>query len=675
MRGRFIILFLFFSVNISFAQSLVPERDSLLSLLENTNLDTNTVEIYLELAQLHLYQDPLTTILFCQKAIQLGRSVSAYQKVSDAYVQMFNAQLYYGFAADTILETTQQLEILVKNQLADKNMLRVHWLYALYYHNQNQTDKEIEAYIKALEIARNHYPNSKYEAGLLGNIGNILLEEGKSSEALVYFEKTLKVKMDDIGKANTFHSIGEAYKHQEKYDTALVFFKKAYLYNEKGNDSKGMARALIEEAKHYDRSNEFERASQIYSQTYELITKNNIGSLFPPIFVALAEHHQNRQNYQTAITFGKQSLAAIEEQQNYEDLLATYNLLQKSYAAVGDYQKAYEFRGKELIYKDSVSNATLATKVETLKTEFEVEQKEIENELLKAEAATNRKTLQSRNTTALALLLGLLLLGSWAVLIFRSNRQKQKYNEQLEITVAARTAELEKVNKGLAQANYELKTFNYIASHDIKEPIRNIGNYAGLIFRKLSPEVQFDLKDYFDNIKLSSQQLYTLVEDFSRYTQLSKDEDVEFRSADLNSLVTKVESSLGHHKTERNFRIINLGLPQVQTNSSLMFIIFKNLIENAIKFNESNCPTVTLSAKENDQFTEIIIEDNGIGIDPVYQKQVFEMFKRLHHRQVFKGSGIGLAIVKLLTDKLGGRVKLDQMVTEGSRFILEIPKV
>lgn len=669
-----LVIFCVFIAQLGATQSPEQQTDSLLAIIQQTSSDSIKAEHYFSLALLNLYSEPLLSVAFSQEAIAIGKKIEDHIMVSNAYVQMFNAHFYYGSPAQTLLKNIKELEDHVRAKLTEEEMLRVYWIYALYYNNIGQTDKEIAAYIKALAIARAHATNANLAAGLLGNIGDILLQQGKYIESLAYFEEALRITDDDIGKGVLLQNIGMVYNYEEKYDSALTFFEQAYDYNQKGQDIGGMARALIEKGRYYDRKKELERAKQHYFQALELIESNNIGSLLPSIFVAIAEFYQRNEDYGAAINYGEASLKEIKKQQNYTDLSATYHILHQGYAAVGNYQRAYEIRDEQFIYRDSVSNAELLTKVEALKTAFEVEQKETENDLLKAEAATHQQTIQNKNITALALLLGLLLLGSWAIVVFRSNRRKQRYNEQLEVTVAERTAKLEKANKDLAQANYELQTFNYIASHDIKEPIRNIGSYAGLVFRKLSPGLQSNFKEYFDNIKKSTAQLYTLVEDFSRYTQLSKDHDIEIQWVDLNTLLENLELSLASSIEEKNARIINEGLVRIQTNSSLIYIILKNIIENGLKFNQSETPTVRLSAVDHESYTNIFIADNGIGIEPIYQKQVFDVFKRLHSRQDFKGSGIGLAIVKLLIDKLGASVSIESNSKQGSTFIVQLPK-
>ena len=388
-----------------------------------------------------------------------------------------------------------------------------------------------------------------------------------------------------------------------------------------------------------------------------------------------ASHYQKQTSYTTAIEYSNKGLQRIKNQADakrwFTELLT---IKEECYVALGNYKKAYEIKNEIVAYRDSLNEQVSDEKIKELQTKFEVNQKELENNLLKAETATNQKTIQSRTITAIALFLVLLLLGSWAIVVNRINQQKQRYNQELEATVAARTLALQTANKNLEQANYELKTFNYIASHDIKEPIRNIGSYAGLIFRKLPPEYQMNLKHYFDTIKKSSQQLYTLIEDFAKYSQMSKDEQIEMKPLDLNTMVESLEMSIHPNLQEKNARIINEGLPVIHSSPSFLYTILKNLIENGLKFNNSAVPTVTISYSEQKLFHEIHVTDNGIGIEPAYQNKIFEMFKRLHNRDEYQGSGIGLAIVKLLIEKINGQIQLKSKVNKGSTFIIQLPK-
>ncbi|MFK7808845.1 MAG: ATP-binding protein [Saprospiraceae bacterium] len=678
MTRRYLIIIFFLSSFTAYSQSVEKQTDSLLYVIENTSSDSLVADLHFSIAWLNLYSDPLKTVYHCRQTIDFSERANYLQAISNAYILTFNAHLYHGAPSDTLLLVIKTLENHVMTKMEESEMMRVYWIYALYYDNIKQLDKSTEAYINALKIVDKYADKDSVTAeharsSLRSCIGDVLLEQGKMEEALDYLESSLETASDPITIGTIQYSIGKVYNELGNYEKANLFFKDSYQNNKKGKDTAGMARALIEEGKYFDREKYFERANGLYQEASSLIEENEIGSLLPVVFVAFAQHKFIRKDYASAIKYGEQALAEIETQKNYNSLTETYKVLQDSYAAIGNYENAYDLRGKQMSYRDSVNNSDLSMKVEALKTEFEVAQKETENDLLKAEAIATQKSIEIKNATAAALLLGLLLLGSWAMVVFRSNKRKQKYNEQLEAKVEERTSELKKANSNLAQLNYELKTFNHIASHHIKEPIMNIGNYVGLIYHKLPVELQEKYKDYFQTIKNSTSQLYTVVEDYSNYTKLSKGEEIELDDVNLNTLLEGMEVSLGSYASGKQFRIINEGLPTVHSNSSLIYTVMKNIIDNGLKFNESNTPTVFVNSEQNEKYTKIFIKDNGIGIDPAYQKQIFEMFKRLHHRQKFQGSGVGLAVVKLLMDKLGGNVEIESNVNEGSVFILQLP--
>ena len=190
---------------------------------------------------------------------------------------------------------------------------------------------------------------------------------------------------------------------------------------------------------------------------------------------------------------------------------------------------------------------------------------------------------------AIGLAVALLLAIGWGFTYYHSNKQKKHYNSILEETVNQRTTQLQqvnhdldKMNKTLQQANYELRTFNYIASHDIKEPIRNISSYVGLINRKLPADLKSSLSEYFQTIKSSTTQLYTLVEDFAKYTSLSKEETVKQEVVDLNQLLVGIEHNFSEMIKEQSGHINYNNLPTIHSSASLLYTIFKNLIENKL---------------------------------------------------------------------------------------------
>lgn len=658
-----------------FTQSVNKQIDSLKRLIISTDTDTAKLDYYLEISSIYRLNQPYDALKFGHIALALAKRIN--YGIGATYEQIFLSHKQAGTHADSLKKYADLLQQDYGNSDNDRDKLISQWSYAFYYERISQSDKVIEAYLNCLKILKNSNDAQlkRNEPMLLNNIAEVFIETDRQKKALEYYQKALERVEDDYSKANMIFNIATIYRENlHKGDTAQVLLDEAFELYQKVNSLDGIVDVLVERAKYNDEQKQYERANQYYLQALEIIENNNLKPQLLTTLFDFANHYQLRRKYSKSIYYGERALEEANRQGSLEYLEQIYSTLNTSYTTMYDYKNANRVLRLLIEYKDSIQNTTLQTRVEELKTQFEVDQKEMENDLLKAETAANKKTIQSKNATTFALALILLLIASWACLIYYTNRQRKKYNKELKLTVEERTQQLLAANNDLIKANSELKTFNYIASHDIKEPVRNIGNYAGLIFRKLPNELKDDYKYYFDTIKRSARQLYTLIEDMARYTQLSKNENIELKATNLNTIIESLQINLETILENRNGCIINEGLPTVHTNSSMIYIVLKNLIENGIKFNKSDIPAVMLSSTEKDTYYKVIIKDNGIGIEEEFHHRIYEMFKRLHPRQSYEGTGIGLAIVKMLTDRLGITIRLESKLEEGSIFILEIPK-
>ncbi|NJN77404.1 MAG: hypothetical protein HC803_02995 [Saprospiraceae bacterium] len=219
-----------------------------------------------------------------------------------------------------------------------------------------------------------------------------------------------------------------------------------------------------------------------------------------------------------------------------------------------------------------------------------------------------------------------------------------------------------------------MQQFSYIASHDIKEPIRSVGNYIGLIRHKLSQDEKAKMIPYFDAIDDSLKQTYTLIEDVMQYTQIGEDKAVVIKNTDLNALIKNVTLGLESYIQEKNGQVNFTNLPAIQSSSSLLFIVFKNLIQNGLKFNRSTIPIVKIDYENKNAQHIIRVSDNGIGIENDFHQHIFKMFKRLHTRKEFKGTGLGLAITENIVAKLNGTVEVEKSSLDGTIFKITLPE-
>ncbi len=219
-----------------------------------------------------------------------------------------------------------------------------------------------------------------------------------------------------------------------------------------------------------------------------------------------------------------------------------------------------------------------------------------------------------------------------------------------------RTLELEKVNDKLSASNEELERFTYIASHDLKEPLRNITSFINLIQRKLGDSANAELEEYMGYVTRNARQMYHLIEDVLNFSWLSTTDLSGVKLIALNVVVFEVEASINTLIHEKKGQLLVDELPAIKGHKTYLFMLLKNLIENGLKYNESEAPAVHIGYQEEKDHFRFTIKDNGIGIDPEYQEQIFEMFRRMSPRAKYEGTGIGLATCKKIVNKYGGQI-------------------
>ena len=232
--------------------------------------------------------------------------------------------------------------------------------------------------------------------------------------------------------------------------------------------------------------------------------------------------------------------------------------------------------------------------------------------------------------------------------------------------------ELKNLNKKLQLSNIELERFAYIASHDMKTPIRNIVSFLNLTERRAGEELSPELLEYITFASKSAKELNTLIEDILNYSRVAKTE-THFEEIDLNLVMDQVSDSLTSQEGYQHVKVEFEQLPILKAENSQMTQLFQNLVENGLKYNQSQFPEVKIKYKVGDQKHLITIEDNGIGIEKDYYNTIFEMFKRLNNKGTYEGTGMGLAICKKIVERYNGNIWLESEPETGSRFYLTFP--
>lgn len=222
----------------------------------------------------------------------------------------------------------------------------------------------------------------------------------------------------------------------------------------------------------------------------------------------------------------------------------------------------------------------------------------------------------------------------------------------------------------LKQAHDELYQYNHALSYDLRAPLRAIRNYADFLREDLKETLNKDHKDYLDGLDRAVREAGDLVEGLLAFSQIEGQGDTveEIHVGDfLRELISSLRMS-----SEVNV-VIGDDLPTIKAKPVLLRQIFRCLIDNAAKFNNSSQKLIEIGWRKVDDACEFYVRDNGIGIKPQYKDKIFGVFERLHTLDEYKGIGIGLAIAKKCSSKLGGSIRLESEFGEGSTFFVTVP--
>jgi signal transduction histidine kinase len=340
-------------------------------------------------------------------------------------------------------------------------------------------------------------------------------------------------------------------------------------------------------------------------------------------------HHAHTQNqmgeayiilerYSEAIERFSKALQYFEAIGVKRSIANTYEQMAKAYAGLRNFEQAYHY---QLLYGQSlkdVFNDEKTFAVAKARNDFELEIRDQEAKKLRLK-----------------------------------NRQIEQYARQLEMS------------------NNELRQFAHVASHDLREPLRMVSSYVQLLQRTMDSPLTKDQREFMQFIMQGTQTMQNLISDLLALAAISNVRETEL--IDLNKIIQQVQSSLQPVIKERHAKIKSTLLPSVVADETHMLQLFMNLISNGIKYNTSDQPVIDITYSMTGRYYQFAVADNGIGIPAEYRDKIFLIFQRLHSREEYSGTGIGLAICKKIVDQAGGTIRVSDRQDGGSIFVFTLP--
>src|SRR6266478_3184697 len=258
----------------------------------------------------------------------------------------------------------------------------------------------------------------------------------------------------------------------------------------------------------------------------------------------------------------------------------------------------------------------------------------------------------------------------------RAEEALRRSRDELDMKVKERTAELRKINDDLQSVNKELEAFAYSVSHDLRAPLRHIGGFTELLLKDAEPVLDAKSRRHITRILQSANRMGSLVDDLLSFSRIGR---VETQKATINleSLVRDVVTEIAPDTQGRRI-VWRIGaLPICYGDPSLLRLVFTNLISNAVKFTRTRPQAEIEIDWLNHRPNEVVVfvKDNGIGFDINYKDKLFGVFQRLHSKDAFEGTGIGLATVQRIVHRHGGRVWAEGSIENGATFYVALPKL
>jgi len=528
-----------------------------------------------------------------------------------------NSYLKIGFLKEALKHYTDALG--VYEVLENENERgTIYNNIGVVHKEKGEYEKALSYYLKSLNIKKNT-EDYRALANVYLNVGILYDIQKEHKNALKYLEKILEIpeeKLDKTIMANIHSSIGQVYLELEDNKNALKHIYKGLNISKMAGNKAGMALSYQEIGRILEVKEEYGAAAVNYEQALKI--SREIGSLSNEAdsLFRLGKVNYQIQKYDIAEEQLKESFRICDQLKKKPELIDISELLSQLYYKRGKFRESCDYMKQVYKLQEEFSNEEKTKILAEMQTRFE---------------------LQQRDMTI------------------------SKLNVKQEM---------------LLKANQELELFAGKAAHDLKEPLRMMSSFSSLLSRKYSNQLDETGQEFITHIHEGAKRMEVLLTDMLTFAKSGADPR-DSVPVNLNDILYIVKTNLKLKITEKEAIIECDELPTVRAASTAMIQLFQNITANALKFSKPGiAPKIHIkSVTCDDNFYQISIQDNGIGIPTEQCEKVFIIFQRIHKRDDYEGSGIGLATCKKIVECLGGKIWIESEEGEGATFHFLLPKV
>lgn len=396
------------------------------------------------------------------------------------------------------------------------------------------------------------------------------------------------------------------------------YFEAAALYEE-ANDIAGLSIVYNNLGSNFADLQQYHKAEEYHQRSLSIKMQIGNPNLIGVSHLHISESLMKQHKKEEAIAHLLLAEEYLEKFNNRSDLISVYGYLRDLNEEKGDFEKAYRYSNKFYETREALHSFEKQSALAAAQSKFELEQKEKEADLLKT-----------------------------------------------------KNAEIEEANRRLKRSNKELRQYAHVASHDLKEPLRMVSVYMDLLRNRIKGKLSEEESQFLEYAIDGSKRMQTLIQDLLELSKISAAD--KYEPVDMNECLRDVMKTLKHELESRNVKISIQPLPNILFRKTSVQQLLQNLICNGIKYNESEVPEINIGFLRKKGYLHFTVSDNGIGIPEQYREKIFEIFQRLHTREKYTGTGIGLAICKKIVDQLNGEITVQSNASGGSDFCFRFPE-
>lgn len=627
---------------------------------------------------------PDSTIYYCKQAYELGKSLDVKRNLSKPLSFIGLASAYKG-DYKTSFEYHQSAIRVAEEQ---KDSIQLGYCYNNFgrlFFEQGDLTRAYNNFIKCYEIFEN--TNEVIgKAYVARSLSNLYKSQGDYPKALTMSLRAYRLRRN-IGEPRPLISalteLGLVYGELKQKDSANACFRRADSLANKIKDQISMAELKMGWAEFLSNNDDINQADTLAHNAYWMVVNAKNYRLLPRVNLLMGQIHYKLQQYDKAMVYLK-TLLTLTSEANLDLQRDAHFYLSQIYERNGEDDKATLHINRYLILKESLQSVELARQIEKLQFQLEIEKKESENEILKANSARKDAVVAQQRLENIILIAVVMFVSVVFFVQYKNSKKKREINKKLEQQyaeiqtqkqeIADQNEKLEKRNHDLSELNHEKDTLMNIVAHDLKSPLNRIYGLSDLV------EVEGNLSNeqlkYLGLIKDSTRSGLDLIVDLLDVNSLEVNREPHYSNFNLSAFLHDRVGAFDHYASvkEIEIKLIERNIDDISLDQEYLSRIMDNLISNAIKFSPRNS-LVIISAERINGYYTIEVKDHGPGFSSNDKKYLYQKFKKLTARPTAgeTSNGLGLAIVKILVDRLGGSIQLNSTPGSGSEFTISFP--